>query len=271
MSVTVVVVGKVLEYKMDVSHIVTVGCSFTYCQGLDDKLDTGWPALLAKHFNAQLTNLAMPGIGNDTIHRRTTEYICENLKFKGSKPLVVVAWSHINRHEQWYKHRQGDPMYDDYHLIPIPDSSPKDDYEKVFLDHYDDANFYRKTLLYKLSLINLFRSFDIPYIMTEYMSLELDKNIEKVDKTFSGMVHVVNQDPFKIGDLSDITKWNTKLPCGHDTAESMIPVSQYVIDNIKKLHPNINFKNDTPHLRLTDFVKTGKYHKKFPEWCHFVL
>ena len=24
------------------------------------------------------------------------------------------------------------------------------DYEKVFLDHYDDANFYRKTLIYKL-------------------------------------------------------------------------------------------------------------------------
>jgi hypothetical protein len=138
---------------MDVSHIVTVGCSFTYCQGLDDKLETGWPALVAKHFNAQLTNLAMPGIGNDTMHRRTYEYISENLKFQNSKPLVIVAWSQVNRHEQWYKQRQGDPMYDDYddyHLIPIPDKVPKDDYEKVFLDHYDDANFYRKTLIYKL-------------------------------------------------------------------------------------------------------------------------
>jgi hypothetical protein len=272
MSVTVVDAGKVSEYKMDVSHIVTVGCSFTYCQGLDSKLETGWPALVAKHFNAQLTNLAMPGIGNDTIHRRTYEYITENLKFKDTKPLVILAWSQIDRHEQWFNERMNDPMFYDYHLISKPEStSVKDLYEKVYLDHYDETNFYRKTLLYKLSLFSLLESLDIPYITTNYMSLERTENILKVEKEFSGLSKKVNENPFKIGDLSDITKWSPKLPCGHDTAESMIPVSNYVIENIKKLHPNINFRNDISHLRLIDFIKTGKYHKRFPDWCHFVL
>ena len=272
MNVTAVDAGKVLEYNMDISHIVTVGCSFTYCQGLDDKLEKGWPALVAKHFNAQLTNLAMPGVGNDSIHRRTFEYISENLKFKESKPLVILAWSQIDRHEQWYHQRLADPMFDDYHLVPKPDTLiPKDLYERVYLYHYDEANYYRKTLINKLSVCSLLESLDIPYITTDYMSLDRNEKVMQVENIFSGMAARVNQNPFKIGDLSDLTKWNPKLPCGHDTAESMIPVSNYVIDNIKRLHPNLNFKNDVPHLRLTDFIKTGKYHKKFPEWCHFVL
>lgn len=272
MSVTGVDVEKVLEFNMDISHIITVGCSFTYCQGLDNKLEAGWPALVAKHFNAQLTNLAMPGVGNDSIHRRTFEYISENLKFKDSKPLVIVAWSQIDRHEQWYNSRMGDPMFYDYHLVSKPDTTNPDDmYQKAYLYHYNEINFYRKNLLQKLSLFSFLENLGIPYVTTNYMSLDINKNIEQVEKTFPEIAKKVNENPFKINDLSGITKWSPKLPCGHDTAESMIPVSNYVIDSIKKIHPNLNFRNDIPHLRLTDFIKTGKYHKKFPEWCHFVL
>ena len=269
---TVAVVVKVSEFKMDISHIVTVGCSFTYCQGLDDKLKTGWPALVAKHFNAQLTNLAQPGIGNDAIHRRTCEYICNNLQFQNSKPLVIIAWSQIDRHEQWYNQREADPMFDEYHLIALPEStSPDELYERVYLEHYNEINFYRKTLLYKLSLFSLLENLGIPYITTDYMTLDRNKNIIKVEKDFVGMAKKVNENPFRIEDLSTINQWKPKLPCGHETAEGMIPVSNYVIDKVKELHPNINFRNDIPHLRLIDFIKTGKYHKKFPEWCHFVL
>lgn len=272
MSVTVVDAGKVSEYKMDVSHIVTVGCSFTYCQGLDNKLEIGWPALVAKHFNAQLTNLAMPGIGNDTIHRRTYEYISENLKFKDSKPLVIVAWSQIDRHEQWFNARLGDPMFDDYHLVSKPESTkPDDPYEQSYLHHYNEINFYRKTLLHKLSLISLFKSLSIPYIMSDYMYMEHNQFTKKVDREFSGLVNAVQDDEFHIPDMGEITKYEPKLPCGHDTADNMVLLSNFIIDNIKKLHPNINFRNDISHLRLIDFIKTGKYHKRFPDWCHFTL
>lgn len=263
---------KVLGFDLDISHIVTIGCSFTYCQGLDDKLETGWPALVAKQFNAQLTNLAMPGIGNDTIHRRTYEYIFDNLKFENSKPLVIVAWSHINRHEKWYNERNNDRMYNGYHLVPYPDQAVPDDlYERVYLTHYNSGDYYRKTLLYKLSLTSLFKSLDIPYIMTDYMKLLPDNAIETVNKEFSEMCNKVNNDPFRIQDLCELTFQAPKLPCGHETAENMIPVSNYVIDKIKELHPSVNFKNDIPHTRLIDFIKTSKYHNMFPEWCHFTL
>ncbi len=272
MNVTDVGAEKVLEFNLDISHIVTVGCSFTYCQGLDDKLDTGWPALVAKHFNSPLTNLGMPGIGNDTIHRKTYEYIFNNLKFKNSKPLVIVAWSQLDRHEQWYEQRQHDKMFNNYHLVSKPDdTNPIDLYQQVYLEHYNEQNFYRKTLLNKLSLINLFKSFDIPYLMTDYMKLIGNANIARVEKEFTEMCDQVNTNSYRIQDLCDITRLATKLPCGHETAENMIPVSKYVIDEIKRLHPNITFKNDVPHLRLIDFIKTEKYHKKFPDWCHFAL
>jgi hypothetical protein len=264
--------GKVSEYKMDVSHIVTIGCSFTYCQGLDDKLETGWPALVAKHFNSQLINLAMPGIGNDTIYRRIYEYICENLKFENSEPLVIVAWSQIERHEQWYHELYSNPMFDDYHLVARPESTTPDDlYQQAYLEHYDEINFYRKTLLYKLSLFSLLESLGIPYITTDYMSLDRNEKIIKVEKDFAGMAKRVNENPFRIEDLSIINEFKPKLPCGHETAEGMIPISNYVITKIKELHTNINFRNDIQHLGLNDFIKTGKYHNKFPEWCDFKL
>jgi hypothetical protein len=232
----------------------------------------GWPALVAKHFNAQLTNLAQPGVGNDTIYRRASEYICENLKFENSKPLIIVAWSQIDRHEQWYHHRMADPMFDDYHIVSKPNTTtPNDLYQKVYLYHYDEVNFYRKTLLYKLSLFSLLENLGIPYITTDYMTLDRNENIIKVEKDFLGMVKKVNENQFRIEDLSIINQCKPKLPCGHETAEGMIPVSNYVIDKVKELHPNINFRNDISHLRLIDFIKTGKYHKRFPEWCHFVL
>jgi hypothetical protein len=272
MNVTDVDAEKVSEFNMDVSHIVTIGCSFTYCQGLDNKLEIGWPALVAKHFNTKLTNLAMPGIGNDTIHRVTYEYICENLKFTDSKPLVIVAWSQIDRKEEWYHEREDNHMFDDYHLVAKPqDTYSNDLYEKSYLEHYDETNYYRKTLLYKLSLKNLFENLGIPYIMTDYMPLKCSDRTDAVEKSFSEMFDLVNKNPFRIKDLGDITKWNTKLPCGHDTAESMIEVSDYVITKIKDLHPNTNFKRDIPHLKLIDFIKNSKYQQKFPEWCHFVL
>ena len=126
-------------------------------------------------------------------------------------------------------------------------------------------------MLYKLSLFSLLESLDIPYISTDYMSLTRNEKILDVEKEFSGFAKKVNENPYRIEDLGDITRWSPKLPCGHDTAESMIPVSNYVITKIKELHPNINFRNDIPHLKLIDFIETGKYHKRFPEWCEFVL
>ena len=268
---TVVGVVKVSECNMDISHIVTVGCSFTFCQGTENITRDGWPALIARHFNTNLVNLGLPGIGNDTIHRNTYEYICENSIFTNSKPLVIVAWSQIDRKEEWYNTCVGKP-YNDYRLLAKPQDTYSDDpYEKSYLEHYDETNYYRKTLLYKLSLKNLFENLEIPYIMTDYMSLDHSNKTVAVEKSFPGMFSIVNKNPFCVEDFGNITKRYPKLPCGHDTAESMIAVAKYSITKIKELHPNIDFKRDIPHLKLIDFIKNSKYNQIFPDWCNFEL
>ena len=76
---------------MDISHIVTIGCSFTYCQGLP--IFQGWPALVANALDCPLVNLGIPGVGNDNIHRRLYEYIYNDLLIYNSKPLVIIAWT----------------------------------------------------------------------------------------------------------------------------------------------------------------------------------
>jgi hypothetical protein len=60
---------------MDITHLVVNGCSWTYCQGLEDPKNQGWPKLLADQLGCEVVNLAIPGTGNDTIHRRTYEYV----------------------------------------------------------------------------------------------------------------------------------------------------------------------------------------------------
>ena len=43
------------------------GCSFTYGSGLDNPADACWAALVAKHYNAEYKNDAVPGGSNDRI------------------------------------------------------------------------------------------------------------------------------------------------------------------------------------------------------------
>ena len=87
---------------MQVSHLVVNGCSWTYGSELDSPEEESWPKLVANKLGIPVVNLAIPGSGNDSILRRTSEYLFQNLAFN-SKPLVIIAWSQITRREGWDK------------------------------------------------------------------------------------------------------------------------------------------------------------------------
>jgi hypothetical protein len=52
--------------RIDVTHLVVNGCSWTYGTGLAHPKEQAWPALLAKQLGVPLVNLAIQGSGNDT-------------------------------------------------------------------------------------------------------------------------------------------------------------------------------------------------------------
>lgn len=246
---------------MNISHIVTAGCSFTYCQGLPNKKKLGWPALIAEFFNCNLVNLGTPGVGNDYISRRVYEYFYKNLEFKDSKPLFIIAWTQNWRREYWLN-KLHNKTYNDFHIMPLPESLPTDSYEKAFLENFNEEEFYRKELYYKLTLIHLLDAYDIPYIMSDYSRNPVS---DSYNKTYPELVNTINNKN-KILDFYPISGKYTTLPCGHDDIDANREISTIAIKSIKDLYPNITFQNDISYLLLRNFFHTSRYHSSFPDW-----
>lgn len=270
MNVTDAVAVRVLECKMEISHIVTVGCSFTYCQGLNKPATEGWPALLANKLYTKVVNLGLPGVGNDNIHRRTYEYFYKNQaasdhNVKGV-PLFVIAWSQPWRREAWFQNEFGNvPIYKDYGTVSLADNTAKNDYESALLANWNEEDFIRKTLLYKLSLQNLFKSNNIPYIMTDYMyQLTNSESNDRVVKKFPELISAVDAKHVAYP-LYELTNDFTKLPCGHDGPDAQIAVASYLTQKIRETYPDAIFINKK-YLTLTQYSKVDSYTRKFPVW-----
>jgi hypothetical protein len=60
-----------------------------------------WPEYLASALNVELFNKSVMGSSNDRILRSSIEYTNQLLE-NNRRPLVVVAWSFIDRIETWY-------------------------------------------------------------------------------------------------------------------------------------------------------------------------
>lgn len=238
----------------EITHLVTNGCSFTYCQGLENPKEQGWPALVAKQLGVPVVNLALKGCGNDSIHRRTYEYVYENLP-TGSKPLVVIGWSQYWRQEQWFNIFPGNKAafkLDDYRLICMPNGSPNGPEEKNLLEHWNDENFYRRTVLYKLSLANLFKTLNIPYLMSDYANDYRHEGLEETRNKLPNMLNTALSIEGSSMSFADVTHDSPKLPCGHDGLEAQVVLSDYVLAEIKRLHGDIKVIPATSYRTTKD-------------------
>lgn len=241
---------------IDITHLVVNGCSWTYCQGLDDPKTQGWPSLVAKYLGVEVVNLAVPGCGNDAIHRRTYEYVYENLP-TGSKPFFIIAWSQYWRRETWHNKFLGYKDYNDYSLVSLPDAEPETNAERALLDDWNDLDFYRRTYLYKLSLMNLFKVNNIPYLMGDYSCDNDSSIIEELRNRFPSMIDTVLNNPKQVRRFDEITGLSPKLPCGHDGVEAQGVLSSYINSEIKRQYRKINVVPSN-YLTLKDFRLTNK-------------
>ena len=245
-----------------ITHLVVNGCSWTYGQGLENPASQAWPALVAKELGIPVVNLAVRGSGNDGIHRRTYEYIYDNLS-TNSSPLVIVAWSQLWRREGWYEEYDGHKLQD-YKVIQHPtgkypdhNSNPNyiDLYQPLIIPHWNEEDFLRKTLIYKLSLQNLFNSLSIPYLMADYSHDMLSDEYLKLTKTSKcKSFYESAYNKFHIDSLPGKIKQFNPLPCLHDGPEAQQVLADYILSEIKKLHPNISIRKDSTYLSIDNFV-----------------
>lgn len=239
----------------EITHLVVNGCSWTYCEGLEDPATQGWPALLAKKLDVKVVNLAVRGCGNGSIHRRTYEYVYENLP-TNSKPFFVIAWSQYWRKEYW------SAKHDDYRHVSFPHDTPKNNTERALLENWNYLDFYRKTYLYKLSLMNLFKTHDIPYIMSDFASPPPEDipTVKQIRDRFPNLVNTCTTDYNEIDPLHTLTQGFKPLPCGHDDIEAQIVLADYTYNEIIRRH-NIQKVTKENYLTLDNFRLSENPHE----------
>jgi hypothetical protein len=206
-----------------ITHLVVNGCSFTYCQGLDNPKEQGWPTLLANKLKVPVVNLAIKGSGNDAIHRRTYEYFFEDLP-NNSKPLYIIAWSQYWRREIWNKKYYDNK--DGYVGINLTSFIPKNHAEYSLLDNWSEEDFHRKTILYRLSLDSLFKSKHIPYLSSFFTDVE---NITpSLVHKFPNSLAYLNKTPITNPFFDKIIAPYPTLPCGHHGPEAQIALADFI-------------------------------------------
>lgn len=203
--------------SLEISHIVTNGCSFTYCQGLDNPSEQGWPALLAKKLNVPVVNLAVKGSGNDAIYRRTIDYFYTSKNLTG-KPLYIVAFSQAMRREEYITEYKNHVVGHFHNMASFGDEP----IERVIYEHMDSVGEYYmefKKLMHWMSTVNLFKTNNIPYITTNYMC-DHGPSVTLLQKYHKNLYEAVHNDSYRVKDFFEITNKCPKLPCGHDGVEA---------------------------------------------------
>lgn len=208
------------------------GCSFTYCQGLYDPPNEGWPRLLANKLGVPVVNLAVPGSSNDGVHRRTYDYFYKNLP-TGSKPFYVIAMTMNIRTEAYVtigQHKE--KIYDYVNLAAIDDL----ELSKEFYYHMDKKGIcysQGRKLRYWASLINLFDSTKTPYVTSDYMPTTDGAIDDFVKKEYPELDNFIRTHPNTLRDFPKITVGYPKaLDNGHDGPEAQVALADHIYKQI---------------------------------------
>ena len=151
--------------------ILTVGCSFTFGSELPDvPVDTfyykippsqfAWPSVLGNMYDAEVTNLSLPGGSNSRIFRVVLD---ESLK--NNYDLVICGWTDLSRVD--LKHNQIDlptTVLSEWAFKKYPWV------ENYYKHHYDDDHSLQVWLTQIVALQNHFK-----YNNQKYLFLSMDR------------------------------------------------------------------------------------------------
>jgi len=230
-----------MKKDIEISHLVVNGCSFTFCQGLVNPKIEGWPALVASRLGLPVVNLAARGSSCDGILRRTYDYFYRDLK-NNNKPFYVTGWTAAIRREEYLDHKGC--------FTPVFVNNPTTPLEQYLASQMTLRGISLqevKKLIYWSSVINLMKTNNIPYIMTDFIPRGTPER-KFLERYYSEIYTLVENDSNRIQDITayidPFKKDNYFLPCGHYSAEGNKIIADFIYNNICERYTIIPVKFD---------------------------
>ena len=234
-----------MKQEITISHLVVNGCSLTYGDGLEDPSIQAWPALLAKKLNVPVVNIAIGGTGNHRIYRKTVDYF---FKDTGSNPFYIIGMSSCTRIEQYSKQLSD---YFALNLIGDPLNGPWERQLLKLAQRGNDPIVLAKAKLdIWLSIINLFKSAGVNYLMADMISNGhvIDNELKELHPRLFD--YTIN-DPNHVKGYLNFNRPLSKLPCGHDDADAQVMIAEYFYKEITNRYDVIT--ENTEYLKVKDF------------------
>ena len=243
--------------NVTISHIVVIGCSLSYGQGLENPRQDSWPALLAKKLNVPVVNLSSRGGGNDRIMRRLYEY--HYLNSSTSNPFYVLAFSHSSRREE-YLREEGD-----YSVVSMKDDPAymkHEDFSFASIYNYDPFVSACKKLMIRSYVLDFLHTHNLNYLITDFLP-DLYIDLTRLQQTHPAAYSKVHSDPYKLVDLNTFSGQYVPLECGHDGPEAHQAIANYIQDEINVRFGEVN-SITKPFVSLKEFKhyypKAGTYY-----------
>ena len=232
---------------LDISHLVVIGCSFSYGDGLDNPKEDSWAGLLSKKLNVPVVNLSSRGGGNDRIMRRLYEYHYLNLG-KNNNPFYIIAFSHSSRREEYLR------AANDYMVMsmkPDPEVMKKQTYSSLFILNHDSFISARKKLMVRSYVSDFLNINNINYLTTDFMP-DSEDELQSLHEIYPAVYEKVYADKYRLKNLTEISIKYPRLPCGHDGIEAQLEIGNYVYDELIARH-------DEPNAKIQDYTTIQQY------------
>jgi hypothetical protein len=227
---------------VSISHLVVIGCSFSYGDGLTNPKEDSWAGRLSKKLNVPIVNLSSRGGGNDRIMRRLYEYhYLDSANF--NNPFYVIAFSHSSRREEYIR------KSDDYQVVDMKNDSTTmkaQPFSEHCILNYNSVVAARKKLMFNSYILDFLKLNDINYLSTDFIP-DNESELSYLRHLYPQVHDRIYSDKFRMKDLSKISIKYPPLPCGHDGVDAQIEMTDYIYDVLNASYgtPAIIKKNYT--------------------------
>lgn len=229
--------------------ILTIGDSWTWGGESSDPETMSWPALMAKKYNVEVTNLARPGCSNKRSMRICVEEVCRNNVYDLIIfPLGPASRTEILKNGKWHQVWPNDPSGSDA--------------DQLFTEYWHPWNDVQNTILECFYFFNTIKNLNITLLATCLSFLPRNYN-----KELSWIVKYNNDYNFNslgmpLSDLNigpdDLHRKLTCLKALHDMniqcqSEYLLDVDQLVLNQEKKFYARGGHPNDIGYGLLADY------------------